>query len=184
LIPPVTKKLWIAFALFLWTVIVTGLGTMLGLALSEKGVVVALESPDGNFRAEVRSAVTIDPPRHTLVLTDLRSDESVQLESLRTGLDWCETVVWSPGSDRVVFLIRDSRAAVYSVPERRPIFAGELIDPLEQADDKCVRGLTFTPDGNGLRYGISFGSRAGLLATRETLFRTAGDDAGAGKDQF
>ena len=108
-----TRRLWIAFGLFLWTVVVLGLGAIVGLALAEKGIPISLESEDGRWRATVRSRVTLNPPRQDLLLTDLRDGAETRLAELSGEEERCVAVVWSVDSRRLAFLLDGTRLLVF-----------------------------------------------------------------------
>ncbi|MCP4547543.1 MAG: hypothetical protein GY835_13880 [bacterium] len=170
MMPTSTKRLWIAFVIFLLMGITFGVGTMVGIALSEKRIVISLKSADNRFEAIVRSGFTFDPPKHSLWLRNVASGEQRLLAHLREGLDSCDVVVWSENGDRVAFLLGFTRLLVYESAGGQQIFEGELVDAAQQAEGMCVRGLEFLPGGDGVRFGITYRDRAGRVSLSSIAF--------------
>jgi hypothetical protein len=71
-------------------------------------------SPDGRYFAFVRQELNIDPPDDHLFLGAVGQTPK-RLMDLGGDVDWCRTIVWSPDSRKVGFLIDDQRLAVFDV---------------------------------------------------------------------
>jgi hypothetical protein len=71
-------------------------------------------SPDGRYFAFVRQELNIDPPDDHLFFGAVGQTPK-RLMDLGGDVDWCRTIVWSPDSRKVGFLIDDQRLAVFDV---------------------------------------------------------------------
>ena len=69
-------------------------------------------SPDGRFEATVYQGLNPDPPDDHLYLA-VPGRRAQRLMSLAPDADWCRTIVWSPDSRMVGFLINEQRLAVF-----------------------------------------------------------------------
>ena len=86
------------------------------LSCSEK---IALESPDGRYRAVVRSHPTIDGPNESLWIYEQTGDRArTRVTALGEDTQWCEEIIWEPDSSRVFFRLNDQKA--YSVDPAAP----------------------------------------------------------------
>lgn len=65
-------------------------------------------SPDGTRVAFVRNYPDIDPPSQSIWVND-RGKDAQLIKRLGPDSDWCNTIVWSPDSSTVAFLIQDAR---------------------------------------------------------------------------
>jgi hypothetical protein len=84
-------------------------------------------SPDGRYVAAVRQFFNIDPPDDHLYLGP-RAGPARRVMDLGGDIDWCQTIVWSPDSRRVGFLIRDQRLAVFDSASAELVALLVLVD--------------------------------------------------------
>jgi hypothetical protein len=69
-------------------------------------------APDGQTLAFVRQHLNSDPPDDHLYIAR-RGARPQEVMALAPDADWCRTIVWSPSSRKVGFLINDQQLAVY-----------------------------------------------------------------------
>jgi hypothetical protein len=70
-------------------------------------------SPDGRMHAFVRQHLNSDPPDDHLYVVP--ADGSARhVMALAPDRDWCRTIVWSPDSRKVGFVVNDERLAVFN----------------------------------------------------------------------
>jgi len=71
-------------------------------------------SPDGHHTAFVRQGLNVDPPDdHLFLSTGGRAARP--LMDLAPDADWCKTIIWTPDSRKVGFVVSDDRVAVFDV---------------------------------------------------------------------
>jgi hypothetical protein len=163
------KRSWIAFGLFLWTVVVLGVGAIIGLALAEKGIPFSLESGNERFRAYVRSHITVTPPRQTLWLRDMRTGHESLLMRLEGKDESCDELLWSDDSTRLGVLLTGSRFIVFEPESRRRIFDQDLVGPTDYPGNRCVKNLRFL-SSDGVEFELCHRWKAGTIARREVYF--------------
>jgi len=143
--------------------VVLGLGTIIGLALAEKGIPHSLESADGRYRASVRSHISVDPPQQTLWLRDMRDGSEIELGRLSGQAERVQSVHWSADSRRVAFLLDGTRLLVFEAASGRKIFDRILAGPEPYPGNRCVRNLSFQADGNGVSFDLCHRWKAGVI---------------------
>ncbi len=165
-----TKRLWLAFGFFLWTVIVFGVAVIVGLALAEKGISHSLESAEGRYRAYVKSHITVSPPKQSLWLRDMRDGREQQLAGFSGEKERIEQILWSDDDRRLGCLTKGSHLLVFEVSDGRTIFDENLDDSDHYPGNRCVRNLRFLPGGEGVSYELCFRWKAGTIDLREARF--------------
>lgn len=134
-------------------------------------VALAVDSPDGGYRAVVRNHPSIDPPRQSLWLERVGGGRQ-WLHDLATDQDWCDQAVWTPDGRRVAFVVQGIELLVYAVPE------GELLQRSDLRTDGAyppslhVAGLRFTADGAALDFRLC--SRRGDRCAEPARLAVAG----------
>jgi hypothetical protein len=71
-------------------------------------------SPDGRHTARVWRGPSLDPPNDFLYLRSPGTSERTLL-ALAPDADWCRTIVWTPDSTKVGFVVSDDRLALFDV---------------------------------------------------------------------
>jgi hypothetical protein len=103
-------------------------------------------SPDGRHVAYVYQQLNPDPPDDHLYLGP-STRQARRLMSLAPDADWCRTIVWSPDSRTVGFVINEQRLAVFDTA--RGSLAAMLV--LARADgypgSEEVRQVAIANDG-------------------------------------
>lgn len=99
-------------------------------------------SPNGRTRAFVRQHLNPDPPDDHLYIVSEDGRPSL-LMALAPDQDWCRTVVWSPDSRKVGFLVNDERLAIFDVGRREL----EVMLPLVTGGSQEARSVTIDNDG-------------------------------------
>jgi hypothetical protein len=69
-------------------------------------------SPNGNHTAFVRQYFNIDPSDDHLFLST-RGGPARRLMDLPADADWCKTIVWTPDSRKIGFVINDEKLAIF-----------------------------------------------------------------------
>lgn len=133
--------------------LVTGLavGFIVGWWIGSPGVVVRSFSPNGQRVAEVRPRFAIDPPAHSLWVRAEGKARPTRLVDLGADVDWCNTIVWSPDSERVAFLVRGLRLEIYSF-ETRKVSKIPLVEADGYPGSFEARQVAFGADGREITF--------------------------------
>ncbi len=108
-------------------------------------------SPDGRHTAIVRQALNNDPPDDHLFLIS-KGRATRKLMDLAPDADWCQSIIWTPDSRKVGFIVSDVRVAVFDVQTQHLDAIVPLIQqgccggPLE------ARNVTFSNDGSQISF--------------------------------
>ena len=78
-------------------------------------------SPDANHIAFVRNHADIDPPSQSIWVGKQGSTTRL-IKRLGSDSDWCNTIVWSPDSSTVAFLIQDAHLIAVDAASQEVIF--------------------------------------------------------------
>ena len=125
-------------------------------------------SPDGERVAFVRNHFAIDPPSQSLWL---RTDggERVKVRRLVEDQDWCDTIVWSPDSAAVAFLVQDAYLVLVNAASGEIVFEEWLIDHRgAYPPAEIVAELELSDEGATATF-RRCGSRGGSCSEPETL---------------
>lgn len=87
------------------------------------GVAASATSDDGRYVAFVRNHPDIDPWHQTAWL-GTTSEPATKLDDLPGGAWSCDGIIWSPGGERVGFLISSSILRVYDVATKSLVYSG------------------------------------------------------------
>jgi hypothetical protein len=136
-------------------------------------------SPDRRYVAFVHQDLNPDPPDDHLYLG--RTDERARhLMALAPDMDWCRSIVWSPDSRIVGFLINEQRLAVFDVTSGSLIQVRELVKADGYPGSQEARNVSLTDTGEVtfdryLRATALFRTRDGRsLEAPVTIFGTHG----------
>jgi hypothetical protein len=99
--------------IFLVLLVVTSVGCQVARNLLPRTYTSSV-SPDGLHTASVWRASNLDPPDDHLFLTS-GNGPARRLMDLAPDADWCRTIIWTPNSRKVGFVISDDRLAVFDV---------------------------------------------------------------------
>ncbi len=100
---PVNRRLLQISGLTAWTVVVLGVGYLVGVSMPDQGIAKASTSPDGRFGAFVRAHPSIDPPNQSLWIKNNASGKVTQIAKLPEDVDGIQDIRWAPDSEVVVF---------------------------------------------------------------------------------
>lgn len=108
-------------------------------------------SPDGKYTAWVRQGFNIDPPDDHLFLRG-PDGKTFKLMDLAPDADWCRSIVWTPDSARVGFLITDNRLSIFDVRPREHVAEVVLVKIDGYPGSEEARQLVFNPDGSSVTF--------------------------------
>jgi len=108
-------------------------------------------SPDGRFTAWVRQGFNIDPPDDHLFLKG-PDGKTIKLMDLAPDADWCRSIVWTPDSARVGFLITDNRLSIFDVESREHVAEVVLVKIDGYPGSEEARQLAFNSDGTRVTF--------------------------------
>jgi hypothetical protein len=124
-------------------------------------------SPDGRATAWVRQDFNIDPPDDHIFLKG--PDGTVtRLLDLAPDADWCRTIIWTPDSARVGFLVTDNRLSVFDVRLREYLAEVVLVKIDGYPGSEAARNLAFVDDGRAVSFERT-DRRTQRLLSRETM---------------
>lgn len=112
-----------------WTLLVGLLALTGGCSRSNFGlpqVALAVDSPDGGYRATVRNHISLDPPRQSLWLEQVGGGRR-WLRNLAEDQEGCDQAIWTPDGRHVAFVVQGLEVLLYSVPD------GDLVQRTELA---------------------------------------------------
>jgi hypothetical protein len=108
-------------------------------------------SPDGRSTAFVRQALNSDPPDDHLYLVD-RGGSARRLLDLAPDADWCRTIVWTPDSRSVGFLINDQRLTIFDRETTELVAMVVLVKADGYPGTQEARQVVFSRDGTTLTF--------------------------------
>ena len=117
---------------------------------------VALEetSPDEAYVAQVRNAISIDPPNQSLWMAGRDGRGATRVLQLGGDQDWCNQIVWSGDGSTVAFLVQDAWIAVYDAESRRLRVRDWLVPRTGYPTIHEVRDLRLASDGTVASYRV------------------------------
>ena len=136
------------------TLLIAFLALAAGCSRSQLGlpqVALAVDSPDGGYRAVVRNHPSIDPPRQSLWLERVSGGRQ-GLRDLAEDQDWCDQAVWTADGRRVAFVVQGIELLVFSVPDGELVQRSDLQPDGPYPPSLRVAGLRFTADGSALDF--------------------------------
>jgi len=104
-------------------------------------------SPDGRHYAFVRQHLNSDPPDDHLYL-GVSGRHARRVKSLAPDADWCRTILWTPDSRTVGFLINEQRLAVFDVRTKSEIATIALVQADGYPGTQEARHVTLTNAGS------------------------------------
>jgi hypothetical protein len=108
-------------------------------------------SPDGRHTAIVRQGLNNDPPDdHLFLVTNGRATR--KLMDLAPDADWCHSIIWTPDSRLVGFVISDVRVAVFDAGTERLHAIVPLIDQGCCGGPQEARDVAFSADGTRISF--------------------------------
>jgi Tol biopolymer transport system component len=108
---------------------------------------VSATSPDGRRVAFVRNHADIDPPNQSIWVSELGSGAR-RIAQLGPDSDWCNTIVWSPDSTTVAFLIQDARLITVDAASRQMV-SDKWLTPWEGEYPPYQMAVDLTLDARG-----------------------------------
>lgn len=108
---------------------------------------VSAPSPDGRYVAFVRNHPDIDPPSQSIWVGE-RSGAATQVARLGPDSDWCNTIVWSPDSTTVGFLIQDARLVTVDARSQQ-IVSNQWLTPWKGEYPPYQMAVELTLDARG-----------------------------------
>ena len=108
-------------------------------------------SPDGRATAWVRQDFNIDPPDDHLFLKG-PDGKVTKLLDLAPDADWCRTIIWTPDSARVGFLVTDNRLSVFDVRSREHLADVALVKIDGYPGSEAVRNIAFVDEGRAVTF--------------------------------
>ncbi len=133
-------------------------------------VVLVARSPDRSATASVRSHPCIDPPCQSLWL-GAGFDPPTRLVTLGQDQAWCKTIVWSPDSSRVGFLVQDAQIRVFDVASGREVARRDLVERDAYPTTKVATNLEFSDDGADLNFVVCSRRNLGHCTGQPTSIR-------------
>ena len=103
-------------------------------------------SPDGRSWAFVRQHLNPDPPDDHLYIGHV-SGSATHVLALAPDADWCRTIVWTPDSKTVGFLVSDQRLALFDVRTLKLIVMTVLVAPDGYPGSQEARNVAIASDG-------------------------------------
>jgi hypothetical protein len=108
-------------------------------------------SPDGRSTAWVRQSFNIDPPDDHLYLKG-PDGAVVKLLDLAPDADWCRSIIWTPDSSRVAFLVTDNRLSVFDVRSHDHLAEVVLVKIDGYPGSEAARNLAFADEGRTVSF--------------------------------
>ena len=103
-------------------------------------------SPDGRFYAFVRQHLNPDPPDDHLYV-GLLGGPAKQVLALAPDADWCRTIIWTPDSQTVGFLVSEQRLALFNARTMRLIATAVLVAADGYPGSQEARNVAIANDG-------------------------------------
>jgi len=103
-------------------------------------------SPDGRFYAFVRQHLNPDPPDDHLYIGHV-SGPATHVLALAPDADWCRTIIWTPDSQTVGFLVSDQRLALFNARTMKLIATTVLIAADGYPGSQEARNVAIANDG-------------------------------------
>ena len=103
-------------------------------------------SPNGRSYAFVRQHLNPDPPDDHLYIGHV-SGLATHVLALAPDADWCRTIVWTPDSQTVGFLVSDQRLALFDVRTMKLIAMAVLVAPDGYPGSQEARNVAIASDG-------------------------------------
>jgi hypothetical protein len=103
-------------------------------------------SPDGRYYAFVRQHLNPDPPDDHLYIA-ARPGAPRHVMALAPDADWCRTILWTPDSRTVGFLINEQRLALFDVRRMALISTVTLVKADGYPGSEEARHVSIANDG-------------------------------------
>jgi hypothetical protein len=103
-------------------------------------------SPDGRSYAFVRQHLNPDPPDDHLYIGRV-GGPATHVLALAPDADWCRTIIWTPDSQTVGFLVSDQRLALFNVRTMELIAMTVLVVPDGYPGSQEARNVAIANDG-------------------------------------
>ena len=135
-------------------------------------------SPDGRYEAFVHQGLNSDPPDDHLYVS-LAGRPPRYLRSLAPDSDWSRTIIWSPDSRTVGFLINEQRLALFDTATASEIATLTLVKADGYPGSEEARTISITNDGiisfdRYRRATTLLQTRQGVIEAPVTIFGTYG----------
>ena len=115
---------------------------------------VSATSPDDNHVALIRNHADIDPPSQS-IWVGRRAGTTRLIKRLGPDSDWCNTIVWSPDSSTVAFLIQDAHLVTVDAATQN-VISDKWLTPWrgEYPPDQVAVDLTLDARGTEARFRV------------------------------
>lgn len=114
-------------------------------------VALAVDSPDGGYRATVRNHISLDPPRQSLWLEQVGGGK-IWLRNLAEDQDGCDQAIWTSDGRHVAFVVQGLEVLLYSVPDGDLVQRTELAPHTPGSPSLRAFDLRLSEDGSVLTF--------------------------------